>query len=230
MYLPRMVQPLAEVDELPWQDLLERHVFWQAPGSRLDDEHQDIAFHLLMHEGALADRLAPGDSVFEFDAVPIPRNAFDDPALVSLVRRWAGMHAVNYGPGLATKMGLYVVRAGGTLGFHIDGPVFLKGVRADLSQEPLQRAIVELHASHRTILPLRFNPQDDFMICQHRVPMRRGGLFEFSNVLPHAYFNRGAEHAVLLVTTYLEEARLPPEFSYRVPSRSRSTAGALASE
>ena len=215
MYLRnRFYQPLAKVDEAPWQQLLDRHAFWQAPGTRLDAEHQDIAFHILLHEGALAEEMQPADDGFEFDAVPIPRSAFADPALRELAARWADMHAGNYGAGLTTKMGLYVIRAGGTLGFHVDGPVFLKGMRADLSQQQLQRGLVEVHASHRTILPLRFNADDRFMVCGYRAPLARGELFEFSNVLPHAYFNRGSEHAVLLVTTYLEEALLPEEFTY----------------
>lgn len=215
MYLRnRFCQPLAQVDDAPWQHLLERHAFWQAPGARLDAEHQDIAFHILLREGALADALQPAGEGFEFDAVPIPPSAFADAALRELTDGWAGMHAGNYGSGLTTKMGLYVIRAGGTLGFHVDGPVFLKGMRADLSQQHLQRGVVEVHASHRTILPLRFNAADSFMVCGYRAPLARGELFEFSNVLPHAYFNRGREHAVLLVTTYLEEALLPEEFSY----------------
>lgn len=218
MYLQRFHQTLARVDDEPWQRLLHRHPFWQSPGSRIDAEHQDIAFHILMHDGELADRLAPTDATFEFDAVPIPPGAFQDEELAGQALLWADMHAGNYGPGLTTKMGLYVIRAGGTLGFHIDGPVFLKGMRADLSSEHLQRGLIEMQASHRTILPLRFNAQDSFMICNHRAALSRGELFEFNNVLPHAYFNRGEEHAVLLVTTYLEEALLPEEFAYAVPA------------
>lgn len=215
MYLPqRSYQPLARVDDAPWQRLLQRHAFWSAPGSRLDAEHQDIAFHILMHEGALATDLPAGKAAFEFDAVAVPPAAFEDEDMAVQVQRWAGMHAGNYGAGLVTKMGLYVIRAGGTLGFHVDGPVFLKGMRADLAQEHLQRGLVEVQASHRTILPLRFNAGDSFIICKHRAPLAPGELFEFSNVLPHAYFNRGSEHAVLLVTTYLEEALLPEEFTY----------------
>jgi hypothetical protein len=53
------------------------------------------------------------------------------------------------------------------------------------------------------------------MLRAHRAPMLRGVLFEFSNMLPHAYFNRGPAHAVLLVTTYLQEALLPQEMTYR---------------
>lgn len=218
MYLQRFYAPLAEVDDQPWQRVLQRHAFWQAPGSSVDAEHQDIAFHILMHEGALADHLAPSVAAFEFDAVPIPPATFGDHELVEQVRGWSEMHAQNLGAGLTTKMGLYVIRAGGTLGFHVDGPVFLQGMRADLSAPHLQRALVEVHASHRTILPLRFNAQDRFMICGHRAPLARGELFEFNNVLPHAYFNRGQDHAVLLVTTYLEEALLPVEFTYAVPA------------
>jgi hypothetical protein len=218
MYLHRFHHALATVDDQSWQRLLQRHAFWRSPGSRIDAEHQDVAFHILMHEGELADHLAPSDAAFQFDAIPIPPAAFEDQELAAQAQRWAAMHARNYGPGLTIKMGLYVIRAGGTLGFHIDGPVFLKGMRADLSAEHLQRGLVEMHASHRTILPLRFNAQDSFMICNHRAPLARGELFEFNNVLPHAYFNRGAEHAVLLVTTYLDEALLPEEFTYAQPA------------
>jgi len=215
MYLRnRFYQPLALVDDQAWQRLLERHRSWQSAGSRIDAEHEDIAFHILMHDGELAEGLAASKAGFEFDAVPIPPLAFQDQDLRDQVGRWSDMHVVNYGAGLTVKMGLYVIRAGGTLGFHVDGPVFLKGARADLSAEHLQRGLVEVHASHRTILPLRFNAQDSFMICSYRAPLARGELFEFSNVLPHAYFNRGTQHAVLLVTTYLEEALLPEEFTY----------------
>ena len=215
MYLQnRFYLPLAQVDDQPWQNLLARHDFWQQPGARIDEEHQDLAFHILMDEGSLADDLAPSKAGFEFDAVAIPPAVFGDDELANQVRRWSDMHSANYGAGVTTKMGLYVIRAGGTLGFHTDGPVFLKGMRADLSQEHLQRGLIEVQASHRTILPLRFNPDDSFMVCSYRSPLARGELFEFSNVLPHAYFNRGDQHAVLLVTTYLEEALLPEEFTY----------------
>jgi hypothetical protein len=215
MFLPQhLATILAEVDEAPWQQLLARTTFWQAPGAHIDDEHQDLAFHILWHEGELARALPPGAAGAEFDAVTIPPACFDLPGCAELVGQWAAMHAGNYGPGLVTKMGLYVIRAGGTLGFHVDGPVFLKGARADLADAQLQRGIMEVQASHRTILPLRFNGEDRFMVCGARVPLRRGELFEFSNVLPHAYFNRGDAHAVLLVTTYLEEALLPEEFTY----------------
>jgi hypothetical protein len=213
-----LYEPLAGVDDSGWQQLLDGHHFWQSPGARVDDEHQDIAFHILLSEGQLARELAGGSPV-EFDAVPVPPGFFAQPAAVNAITRWRDMHASNYGAGVVTKMGLYVIRTGGTLGFHVDGPVFLKGQRADLADPQLQRGILEVQASHRTILPLRFNPEDRFVVCGRRVPLLRGELFEFSNVLPHAYFNRGAEHAVLLVTTYLEEALLPRDYDYASPVR-----------
>jgi hypothetical protein len=106
-------------------------------------------------------------------------------------------------------MGIYVVHPGGTLGYHIDGPVVLDGETADFSSERVQNLVIATHASHRTVLPLHFNDDDGFMVCGYRVPMRRGQLFEFSNALPHAYFNRGSGHAALLVTTYLVEELVP---------------------
>src|SRR3954467_8479171 len=114
MYLRnRFYLPLAQVDDGPWQRLLARHAFWQAAGARIDAEHQDLAFHILMHEGTLADDLQPAQAGFEFDAVPAPAESFQDRELVEQVEQWAGMHAGNYGGGLTTKMGLYVIRAGG---------------------------------------------------------------------------------------------------------------------
>ncbi|CAJ0817798.1 hypothetical protein LMG18101_03392 [Ralstonia flaminis] len=219
MYSPsRLYQPLAQMDDSDWQRILERHTFWQNAGVSLDEEHLDIAFHVLLEEGEIArEKSAKAQSDREFDAVAIPAAEFDDTELCRWIDAWSTMHAENYGPGITTKMGLYVIRAGGTLGFHVDGPVFLKGERADLSIPDIQRGIVELHASHRTIMPLRFNAEDSFMICDYKAPLQRGELFEFSNVLPHAYFNRGSDHAVLLVTTYLQEALLPAEFNYAQP-------------
>jgi len=214
MYLSnRLYQPLAQLEDRSWQQVLERHGFWKNFGVTLDVEHQDIAFHILMHEGEIA-QSGQGKDEFEFDAVAISAEVFADPALCDEIRRWSDMHTANYGMGVTTKMGLYVIRAGGTLGFHIDGPVFLRGMRVDLSAEPIQRGLMEAQASHRTILPLRFNAQDAFMLCGYRAPLKAGELFEFNNVLPHAYFNRGAEHAVLLVTTYLQEDLLPAEATY----------------
>jgi hypothetical protein len=162
----------------------------------------------------LARHLRAADRALEFDAVPVPPDLFEDEEVVELVTHWSAMHAHNYGAGVTTKMGLYVIRAGGVLGFHVDGPVFLKGARADLSDPVLQRGMVEVQASHRTILPLRFNAEDRFLVCGQRIPLQRGDLFEFSNVLPHAYTNGGRGHAVLLVTTYLQEALLPRDYSY----------------
>ena len=205
---------LARVNDADWQQVLDRYRFWCFDGRRVDDEHEDIAFHILMHEGELAEALMPSHAAFGFDAVPIPTAVFEDSLVSRRVQQWADMHAANYGAGVTIKMGLYVIRAGGTLGFHIDGPVFLKGQRADLSSTDLQRSLVEVQASHRTVLPLRFNAEDRFMICNFRAPLVRGELFEFSNVVPHAYFNRGKEHAVLLVTTYLDEALLPMQYTY----------------
>jgi len=219
MYLPtRLYQPLAQIDDSGWQQILKRHTFWSETGIALDEEHQDIAFHILLEEGEIARHKAEkAKSDREFDAVAIPAPSFEDEVLCDWIRSWSTMHAENFGAGITTKMGLYVIRAGGTLGFHVDGPVFLKGERADLSIPDIQRGIIELQASHRTILPLRFNKEDSFMLCGYEAPLKRGELFEFSNVLPHAYFNRGSEHAVLLVTTYLDEALLPAEVDYSPP-------------
>jgi hypothetical protein len=212
----RLYRSLATVDDSSWQALLDEHRFWERPGVSLDEEHQDVAFHILMSEGALARDPGTGvkTSTVEFDAVQVPDQAFGSAALVRHVTDWSNMHANNFGAGKTVKMGWYVIRAGGTLGFHIDGPVFLRGARVDLSDASVQRGLMEVQAARRTVLALRFNADDRFMVCSHRIGLRRGDLFEFSNVLPHAYFNKGPGHAVLLVTTYLVEDLIPQEYEY----------------
>jgi hypothetical protein len=203
--------PLARVEDAAWQAVLDRHDFWTRRPFTRDAEHVDIAFHILVSGGKLASKRngVALRSSHEFDAVQVPEKVFADPAIAKLATRWSKMHEQNCGDGHTLKMGIYVIHAKGTLGYHVDGPVFLKGQRADLSDVGIQRGIVSLHASRRTVLPLRFNRQDRFMVCQQRLPLAHGSLFEFSNVLPHAYFNRGPRDAALLVTTYTVHDMLP---------------------
>ena len=126
MYLAnRLYAALADVDDRPWQELLGRHTFWSQAGVHLDADHQGIAFHILMHEGELARSLKKSADDFEFDVVPIPGEAFDDPHLCQRTVEWSTMHAGNFGAGVTTKMGLYVIHAGGTLGYGWGGPLSL---------------------------------------------------------------------------------------------------------
>ena len=203
---------LACVNDADWQRALDRHPFWRPGPPRIEDVFPDAKFHVLMHEGSSAEGLMRSHPAFELDAVPVPADVFEDSGVTRLAEHWSDMHANRYGEGVTTRMGLYVVRAGATLGFRVDGPVLQRGSRVDFAPAPMQRALVEVHASHRTLLPLRLNAEDRFMICGHRAPLGRGELCEFCNVVPHAYFNRGREHAVLLVTTYLDESLLPPDY------------------
>lgn len=214
MFLPgRLSRPLAILTpaaEARWLEALGRHPFWRGAGLTVDAEHRDLGFHILLHEGRLADP-PPPHSGHAFDALPVPPAVLADPELRAILADWSVRHTDWYGPGVVQKLGWYVIGPGGVLGYHIDGPVFLRGARADLADPALQRGLVDAHAAHRTILPLAFNPADRFLICDWNLPLARRQLFEFSNMLPHAYFNHGREPAVLLVTTYLEAARLPAE-------------------
>jgi hypothetical protein len=216
--------PLAGVDDAPWQGVLDRHDFWTRRPFTRDAEHVDIAFHILVSGGKIASKKngVALRSSHEFDAVQVPEKVFADPAIAKLAAQWSKMHEGNCGDGHTLKMGIYVIHAQGTLGYHVDGPVFLKGERADLSHAGIQRGIISLHASRRTVLPLRFNRQDRFMVCQQRLPLARGSLFEFSNVLPHAYFNRGPQDAALLVTTYMVHDMVPQPTPAAPPRRRRS--------
>lgn len=213
MFLPGLYYcQRAEVDDGPWQSLLNRFGFWKSsPPESVDDEHVGAAFHILMQWGRLAAKARgnAAQSRYKFDSVQVPDKALQRQEVRRAIRRWATLHEQNLGKGLTLKMGIYVFHAGGRVGYHVDGPIFLKGVRADLSDPRIQRGMEQLHASTRTVLPLRFNPADDFLVCGHRVPLERGKLFEFSNVLPHAFFNRGRSLSALLVTTYLIGALVP---------------------
>jgi len=118
-------------------------------------------------------------------------------------------------------MGLYVIHVGGTLRLHVDGLVFLRGERVDLSSEWGPARPVG-GAGHRTILPLLQRGRYPSCAAAYKAPLRRGKLFESNNILPHAYFNRGPAHAVLLITTYLQEDLLPAEMTYNRAARRMS--------
>jgi len=212
MFLPaNFYNELGAVDDTAWQGILDRHGFWRNGEVTRDDEHRKVAFHILMMDDQLASRRA-GVTVRpkeEFDAVQIPDGVFDDEGVCNLTNAWAGMHEENCGAGYTMRVGVYVIHPGGLVGYHVDGPVFLKGSRADLSDPGVQEEIIRAHASRRTVLPLRFNDTDEFLVCGRQIPLMRGKLIEFNNVLPHAFQNRGPKHSVLLVTTYLVSELLP---------------------
>jgi hypothetical protein len=210
MFLPGFFyRALAQVDDSAWQAALGRHDFWLKRGFTHGEDVVDAAFHILMRNGDLSPGAEEEDGAEDFNAVPVSGKVFEDDAFAGLLRGWAAMHDENCGPGFTRKMGLHVVRPGGSVGYHVDGPVLLEGVRTDLSRRDLQQLIIATHASRRTLLALRMNDEDEFLVCGHRVPMRRGELMEFSNVLPHAYYNRGPEPTALLVTTYLVDELVP---------------------
>ena len=213
MFLPGLYYAQrAEVDDSVWQGILDRHGFWKRPAPEsVDDEHVGAAFHILAQSGKVARKAAgaPVSGKYKFDAVQIPDKVLRHPAVRRTIDRWVALHEQNIGDGLALKLGIYVFHPGGHVGYHVDGPIFLKGMRANLSDPEIQKGIELLHASTRTVLPLRFNAQDEFLVCGNRVPLARGRLFEFSNVLPHAFYNRGSEPAALLVMTYLIGALVP---------------------
>ncbi len=210
MFLPGVFyDELATVDDGVWQGILDRHDFWRGPTVTSDARYVSAAFHVLVMNDLLASR-HEGVVIHteeELNAVQVPDAVFDDPIVRDAVASWANMHEHNCGAGYTIRSGICTIRAGENFGYRIDG----SGSDADLSDPLLQESIIRVHASRCTVLPLRFSDSDEFLICGRRIPLRRGKFFELSNVLPHAFVNRGADDAALLMTTYLVTEAVPQQ-------------------
>lgn len=200
--------PIDYLDESPWQALLEKYPFWRDKNSYLSDGsiHQDLAYFVMVAGGQLAhpDTLIP--SPHPFDQVTIPKEAFESIELQSLLSQWLGAHEAQFGPGQPLKCGFYCVAPGGFCNYHVDGSVLNLGERIDLSNPKEWDAIAMTQVSHRTVMPLRLNRGDRFLITGNTIRMTPGLLFEFSNTLPHAIFNQGDDFTVLLVTTWAAQS------------------------
>lgn len=200
--------PLDYLDESLWQSVLERYHFWRDKNAYLDDGdlHKGLAYFVMIAQGqlALAENITP--SPHPFDQVLLPRDVIESQQVQSLLNQWLGLHTAMYGPGQPTKCGFYCIAPGGYTGYHADGSVLHVGQRVDLSDPAEQQAMMQPHFSHRTVLPLRINPYDQFMIAGNPIRMTPGLLFEFNNLLPHAIYNTGDEFTVLLVTTWQSNA------------------------
>lgn len=204
----RAWQPLDYLSETPWLETLTGftfHLTHESYATEYDTEHLGLAFFLLMRNGLLATRFQAQDS---FDALPIPGAYFQQERLHRLMRAWIEFHERYYGSGTVLKMGLYCFAPGGRCGYHVDGPVKLEGLSLPLTDPHTQNQVIQAHTSHRTIFPLQLNAEDEFWIGQHRIRTTPGLLFEFDNMLPHAFYNKGSQHTILLVTTYRAEAEL----------------------
>jgi hypothetical protein len=201
----RTWKPLDYLDETKWQEVLDKHSFWREAEAYLSEGelHQKLAYFVMVANGETAwkDTLKP--SPHPFDQVAMPTNVLADPQIQSLMSQWLGLHEAVYGEGQPLKMGFYCVAPGGSCGYHVDGSVLDLGERVDLSTEEAQMNVIAPQLAHRTVLPLRVNANDEFLIAGQKVRMTPGLLFEFSNTYPHALFNKGDEYTVLLVTTWL---------------------------
>lgn len=200
--------PLDYLDETLWQSLLDRYQFWRDASAYSDDGdlHKGLAYFVMIAQGQFAWPETMTPSPHPFDQVAIPRDVLDSNLLQSLLSQWTSAHESLYGPGRPIKCGFYCVAPGGHCGYHADGSVLDLGQRIDLSNPKEWDGIMQPQYTHRTVMPLRINKYDQFMIAGQPVRMTPGLVFEFSNTMPHAIFNRGDDYTVLLITTWAANA------------------------
>jgi hypothetical protein len=204
MNLPgRYFQLIDYLDESKWLGLLEEYSFWKS-AAPFEQAKSNNLYFTLMKYNTMIHNCKDADPLSAFGA-RVPRKFSAHPEVTRLCNLWSGYHTTLYGTGHVAKSGLFVFQPGGAAPYHVDGNVFRAGQAVDLEQEVEWRMIAFHQASRRTILPLLLNQEDEFLIMGSRVRMTPGLFFEFSNGLPHAFFNRGREHTVLLVTSYLAE-------------------------
>jgi hypothetical protein len=205
MFIGRLAKLIDYIDESEWIAALNKHQFWvDSPeyADEYDANHKALAFFLLMNAGRIGHAAAYNDNGPKFDHTACPSEFLADPAVLSLVAECAKRHAVVYGPGFIAKMGLYTFAPGGQAGYHVDGIVRLAGDHYDVSTQREWDAAVHIQSSHRTVMPLMLGDGAEFLIVGKSIRITPGLWFEFSNTLPHAFFNRSDQHSMLLVTTY----------------------------
>lgn len=205
MNIGRLARHLDFLDEGPWLKVLREHDFWRdspAYQARYDDAHKALAFFTLASNGSFGQDAEYGAGSPDFDHAHVPDTFLSDTRLQSMVRDWADAHSRLYGPGHVAKMGLYTFAPGGQAGYHVDGVVRLEGDSYDLSTQSEWDAAVHIQSSHRTVMPLMLGQGAEFLIVGKSIRITPGLWFEFSNTLPHAFFNRSDQHSMLLVTTY----------------------------
>lgn len=204
----RTWSPIDYLDEAPWQSVLDENDFWRKPEAYLGDGsiHEGLAYFVMVANGQIAFPGAVPPSRHPFDQVEMPPEVLASVKVQSLMNQWFGAHQAHFGPGQALKCGFYCVAPGGYCGYHVDGSVLDVGERMDLNNPKEWDVIMTAQCSHRTVMPLRLNPKDDFRVCGMQVRMTPGLLFEFSNTMPHALFNKGDDYTVLLVTTWMAQS------------------------
>jgi hypothetical protein len=188
-----------------WRELLETHDFWvndPAYQTKFDLLHQGVIFYGLVanNQIGLIPEYAKKSPAFDF--YPTPPELFNDLRTTPLLSEIATVHQHLFGDGEISKIGLYAFAPGGLVGYHVDGVVRLQGDTLDLSSEHEWTAALHIQSTHRTILPIKLGASSKFKLLGDTVDLREGELLEFSNTLPHAFFNSETEHTVLLVTTY----------------------------
>lgn len=205
MNIGRLVRHLDFLDESRWLEVLHEHDFWRDSPvyqEQYDDAHKALAFFTLAGNGRLGLSAGHGEDSPDFDHASVPKAVLEDERLQVLVSGWAQAHSRQYGPGFVAKMGLYAFAPGGHAGYHVDGIVRLAGDPYDLSTQREWDAATHIQSSHRTVMPLLLGEGAEFLIVGRAVRMTPGLWFEFSNTLPHAFFNHSDRHSILLVTTY----------------------------
>jgi len=200
----RYVQLLDYVDESPWRELIAGHGFWRETAS-FERAQVDHAYFTLMKYNVMIHESSDANPLSKFGAA-VPREFSDLAQTRHLCMQWAQVHTTLFGPGHLAKLGLFVFPPGSASHYHVDGNVFRAGQVVDLADPKEWDIIAFNQAARRTILPLQVNAEDEFLIMGRKIRITPGLFFEFSNGLPHAFFNRGNEHTVLLVSSYIADA------------------------
>lgn len=172
-----------------------------------DSTHTGLAFFVIAENGQLAiNGSAYADNTF--DALSAPSKFLMRPDVVQLVGQTVTQHQELFGSGYASKIGLYCFKPGGVCGYHTDGPVYLDGQRQPVDNRDIWKQIAWANCTHRTIVALQANDQDEFLICGQRKPIAPGLWIEFDNTLPHAFYNKGDKPTILLVTTFALQSEI----------------------
>lgn len=173
--------PIDYLDESLWQGLLDRYQFWR-------------------DSGGVVNFVLTSNGQSYWPEVKAPQEIFTDFRVQSLIGQWLKVHENLYGPGRPISCGLLCVPP------YVESEYRVDGSTTDANNQIGWGQIAQAQGSHLTIMPLRVNPYDQFMIAGMPVRMTPGLFFEFNNTLPHAFFNRGDEHTVLLVTTWAADS------------------------
>lgn len=194
----RIWVPLDYIDESLWQSILDSHNFWK---------DKSVYENTGKNKGSAKLSLAPAQDYQSMDEYTYATtNVTGDQRLQSLINQWAGLHEAMYGEGSIVNISLLCIAPGGKLEYRIGNLGRKECDEIDLSSPDYWNRLVEDSLCHQTVLTLRMNSLDEFMVMGMPIRTTPGMLFEFDNALPHAINNKGVDYTVFLVTTWKNQS------------------------